>query len=561
MAFLFRLIWSVLSLPFRLLKKIRFLPSRAYVEVTLDGAVSDLPTRQTLMDLLRPRPRASLSALFDLTQEVAQDRALTGLVLVVKNPLWGLAQAESAAAMLRKLKSAGKEVIVHLPFGGDSKSALLAGEATQVFLGPEALYAPLGVRLRRRYFGEALRRAGLQPEVYAKGRYKSAGDMIQRESMSDDDHEQLGRILDATYESLSKALAKREGVLTVERAAEVIDQAPYHGEKAKEARLVDEIAYDDELQSKLGADGKDAAFIPAQAYLARHRARLMPKLSAARIAIVPLHGAITSGMPNGRGATDEGLARLLRIARKDPRVAAVVLHIDSPGGSALASDRMHREIVRTVKEKPVVACMGNVAASGGYYAAAACQEIFASPLTLTGSIGVVTARMVVDPLLARFGVHADGIQRGANAGLMDPFSPLSDEEKVALDRELDAVYDGFVRVVAKGRKLGEERVRELAEGRVWTGADAYDRGLVDHLGGLTDAIDRARELANSPKAEPVVVHANRLQSMFDPSAAAHMALVSSLGLPAGLTASVQSTLMPLSLLREPVLLWSNIEVE
>lgn len=560
MSFLFRLLWSVLSLPFRLLKKIRFLPSRAFVQVTLDGTVSDLPVRQTLMDFLRPRPHASLSALFDLTKEIAADRALTGIVVVLKNPLWGLAQAEAAATMLRKLKAAGKEVILHLPFGADSKAALLAGEATQVFLGPEALYAPLGVRMRRRYFGEALRRAGLQPEVYAKGRYKSAGDMIQRESMSDDDHEQLGRIIDATYESLAKALAKRDGVATEERAAEVIDQAPYHGEKAKEARLVDDVAYDDELPSKLGADGKDAAFIPARAYLAKQRTRLMPQLTAARIAIVPLHGAITSGGVGARGATDEGLARMLRAVRKDPRVRAVVLHIDSPGGSALASDRMHREIIRTVKDKPVIACMGNVAASGGYYAAAACQEIIASPLTLTGSIGVVTARMVIDPLLARFGVHADGIQRGANAGLMDPFSPLSDAEKGALDRELDAVYTGFVRVVAKGRKLGEERVRELAEGRVWTGADAYDRGLVDQLGGLSDAIDRARELANSPNAEPFVVHDHRLQQLFDPSAAARMAITNSLGLPEGFAASMQNTLMPLSLLQEPVLLWSNLEL-
>ena len=168
--------------------------------------------------------------------------------------------------------------------------------------------------------------------------------------------------------------------------------------------------------------------------------------------------------------------------------------------------------------------------------------------------------MVIDPLLARFGVHADGIQRGANAGLMDPFSPLSDVEKLALHRELDAVYDGFVRVVAKGRRLGEERVRELAEGRVWTGADAYDRGLVDQLGGLSDAIDRARELTNSPNAEAVVFHGNRLQQLFDPAAAARMTIANSLGLPSSFAASMQSTSMPLSLLQEPVLLWSNLEL-
>jgi protease-4 len=193
-------------------------------------------------------------------------------------------------------------------------------------------------------------------------------------------------------------------------------------------------------------------------------------------------------------------------------VKGVVLHVDSPGGSALASDRMHHEIVQLAREKPVVACMANVAASGGYYVAAPAHKIVCEPVTITGSIGVVAARLTMQPLMEKLGITTETIQRGARAGLLSPTSPLNEDEKVALGRELDATYRTFVRVVAEGRKMKVEEVEPLARGRVYTGEDAKAHGLVDVLGGFDVALREVKSMIPSElreRAKPVVLRTPR----------------------------------------------------
>jgi protease-4 len=192
-------------------------------------------------------------------------------------------------------------------------------------------------------------------------------------------------------------------------------------------------------------------------------------------------------------AVDERVISAIRIARVNPRVRGVVLHVDSPGGGALASDRIHHELVQLAAEKPLIASMGNVAASGGYYVAAAAHAIVAQPTTLTGSIGVIAARVVVEPLLARLGVATEVLQRGAHARLLDPLLALGDDDRAALDRELEHIYRAFLGVVATGRRRPVEEIEPLAQGRVWTGVDAHAHGLVDRLGGFEDALEMMRE--------------------------------------------------------------------
>jgi protease-4 len=185
---------------------------------------------------------------------------------------------------------------------------------------------------------------------------------------------------------------------------------------------------------------------------------------------------------------------MVRLARLDRRVAGAILHVDSPGGSALASDRMHHEIVQLARQKPVVACMANVAASGGYYVAAPAHRIVCEPTTITGSIGVVGARLAPTPLFDKIGVRMETIRRGRRAGLLAPFMPLADDERAALGRELGATYQTFVDVVARGRKMPAARVEELARGRVYTGQDALAVGLVDAMGGFAEALRVLRGL-------------------------------------------------------------------
>jgi protease-4 len=188
----------------------------------------------------------------------------------------------------------------------------------------------------------------------------------------------------------------------------------------------------------------------------------------------------------------------------------VILHVDSPGGSALASDRMHHEIAQLARDKPVVACMANVAASGGYYVAAPAHRIVCEPTTITGSIGVVAARLSVEPLLARLGITTEAVRRGARAGLLSNALPLSEDERAALTREIEATYGAFVGVVAAGRKMAPERVEELARGRVWVGKDALASGLVDALGGFDVAMEEVRRLLPAKVRDRVERHVMRL---------------------------------------------------
>jgi protease IV len=269
--------------------------------------------------------------------------------------------------------------------------------------------------------------------------------------------------------------------------------------------------YDDELLERLQPSGTHA-LVPAACYLRRRSFRIGPLLPKGAIGVICVHGAIVqSGGAPWMTTTDDRVMTAIRRARESKRVLGVILHIDSPGGSALASDRMHHELVRLAKEKPLVACMANVAASGGYYVAAAAHAIVAQPTTITGSIGVVAARLAIDPLLARLGVSTEVVKRGAHADLMQPTRQLTPEERQVLEHELESIYRAFVGVVADGRKKSFEEVDLLAQGRVWSGADAHARGLVDELGGFDRALDlvRARIGAAGERAEPVIVRAPR----------------------------------------------------
>jgi protease IV len=241
--------------------------------------------------------------------------------------------------------------------------------------------------------------------------------------------------------------------------------------------------------------------------LQRAKRRLFRKLRRPpMVLVIPIHGAIAHAAgPFGGLSTDERVTRMIRAARHARRVRGVILHIDSPGGSALASDLMHHEIVQLAREKPVVACMANVAASGGYYVAAPAEVIVAEPTTVTGSIGVVAARLSLEPLLHRLGINTEVIERGKHATLLSPMGPLSEEDRAALMRELDATYKAFVGVVAAGREMPADDVERLARGRVYTGKDALDAGLVDVLGGFDVALAELKKLLKERDRDRVEV--------------------------------------------------------
>jgi protease-4 len=529
MRILLRLIGALFRLlfyPLYLLGWRRAARQGSYVTLDIDGAVTDIRPPPRFIDRFRrDKPPLSLHGLHELIETIIADPRIKGMIVTLRGFRQGAASALSLRALLKRARDAGRDVVIHLPFGAGTQEIYIATAGSRILAGPTTTLAPLGFLAQARYLRGALEKANLVPEVYARGRYKSAGERLMRSAMSETEREQLSAILDQRYASLLDAIAEGRKVDT-ERARALVDGAPYLPGEATAEGLIDGAAYDDELKGvvKGGATSEEAGkdkeksrlpTVGAGRYLAARRALRIPRvLPEAVFGVIEVHGTMARQSPFAaelRMATDDALIAAVRAARSNPRVRGVLLHINSPGGSALASDRMHHELAALAEEKPLVACMADVAASGGYYVAAAAHVIVAQPSTVTGSIGVVAARLVIDPLLERLGVATEVLKRGLHADLINPTRALRDDEKVVLEREIEGIYQAFLRVVAAGRKLPIERVEEVAEGRVWTGADAQKAGLVDELGGFQVALDilRSRVGEGGAKLQPAVLRPPR----------------------------------------------------
>ena len=508
----FGFILDLLRLPFRLLGRVRA-SSDVFVTLTIDGPVADIVARPRFWEVRRKRA-TSLHEVAELVDAVVVDAHVRGLLVTLKHLGGGMATAISLRALLARVKDAGKEVVVQLPLGGGSKEIIAASSATKLLVGPTAQIAPLGFLSQHRYVKRALDNAGIEPEVFACGEFKSAGETLVRNTMSEGQREQLDELLDRFQDALLVAVMEKTNG-SRESASAVIDGSPYFGAAAVGAGLADAAVYEDEVFRAIGLTDAHPTrhVVESDAFMAQKKPLLRPILPRPIVAVIPVHGAIAhASSPFGSFATDEQVTGMVRRARLSRRVKGVILHVDSPGGSALASDRMHHEIEMLAREKPVVTCMANVAASGGYYVAAPTQRIVCESMSVTGSIGVVGARLTFEPLLARLGIHTETLRRGAHVGLLSPTSPISDDERAALRRELDATYHAFVRVVASGRKMREDEVEALARGRVYTGAEALKKGLVDHVGGFDVAIRELRKLlpeATRASAVPVVLRPPR----------------------------------------------------
>lgn len=532
----------LLLLPLSALRWARAAPRGGYVVLDVDGAVADLaPPRPWARWWWRRAtpPTLPVERVRELARMMQADGRVAGLLLRIRSVHAGAAALASLRGVIRDLRAAGKDVIAYLPAGADNQALLLASVARLVIVGPGTMVAPLGYAAEGLYVRRALELAGIEPEVLARGQYKSAGEGLVRDSMSDAQREQVGALLDARYDDLVGALAEAR---KVDRAAAArwIDDAPHGAAQAAELGLVDAVAYEDELDRAiadrtpaLASAGRTAPrLVPAGRYQrARGALRFKRVFPRPVIGVIEVHGAIVprvrfagaaraalpllppSAAPgfNVPLASEDRLVASLRAARQDPRVRGVVLHIDSPGGSAVASDHIHHEVTRLAEVKPVVAYLSNVAASGGYYIAVGACSIVAQPQSITGSIGVVSARVAVGPLLARLGISVDVLKRGARADLFSTTRRLEEGERAALEREIDSFYRTFLGVVARGRGRPVEEIEPLAGGRVYTGAEAHARGLVDKLGGFDAALRELRDRIGPPAArlEPTIVRVAR----------------------------------------------------
>ncbi len=487
-----------------------------YVTFELTGhlAYRPVPRLRRLFDRVAGRPTSDdLQTLGRRFDALAGARRVRGVVLRLVDLEADLPKVDALREHLARLRAAGKEVVVWTPEAG-TREALLLLAADRAFLAPAGRLDLRGFAVEGTTARAALEKVGARATVFQRGAYKSAGEIASRDGMSPEAREDLDGILDDLYDRLLDAVAEGRGI-DRDAARARVDDGPYTARRAVVAGLADGVCYGDELPARLAAEGqRKARLAPWAGYRATRREPIdwKPVLRRRRlVAVVPVRGLITEGesrilATGGRVAGARSVAESLEVAREEPSVKAVVLHVDSRGGSPLASDLIWREVRRTAEKKPVVAFLDSVAASGGYYVAAGASRIVASPAVLTGSIGVIAALFDVSGLLEKVGVTREILARGENAALGTPSRAPTDGERAAMDRDLDEIYADFIARVAEGRGMDEAEVARRAEGRVYTGIRAEKVGLVDELGGFEDAVARAREMAGlAPEAHTELV--------------------------------------------------------
>jgi protease-4 len=422
-------------------------------------------------------------------------------------PYWGKVQELRDA--VTDFRKSGKRVVAFLEYGGD-REYYLASAADKVYLLPSSPLDLSGVASYEVFLRGAFDKAGAYPDFLHIGDYKSAANQLTEKGFTPAHREMTESLNRDIYQQLVRGIAESRKKSEQEVRA-LLDQGPFVPDEALRLGLVDDLAYEDELGEReptLGEDTMDR--VEGRNYL-----RITPASvgfrPGSRIALVYAVGTIASGKStfdplNGTILGSETLIEQIRDAREDSSIKAIVLRVDSPGGSALASDVIWRELMITREAdtaRPLIVSMSDLAASGGYYIAMAGDSIVAQPGTLTGSIGVVGGKVAIGGALNKIGINNDAVVSGPNASIGSPFTPFTPTQRVKVLEMMQSVYDDFVEKAAESRKTTPEELDAVAQGRVWTGQQAREKGLVDALGGLDTAIAIAKERAKIPKDEDV----------------------------------------------------------
>src|SRR5664279_576125 len=433
---------------------------------------------------------------------------------------------------------------------GGMAGYVLATAFDVVWIQPGGDLGLLGVGVETTFLRGALDKLGIEPQLEQRYEFKSAADRVMRTEFTTAHRTAVDRLAASVFAGAVAAIARGRGIEAA-RVRELADSGPRTAPEALEAGLVDALGYRDQAYAAMRSRvGTDAELLFADRWRPQRRPHV-PARRKGHVALVEVHGTIVSGRtrraPMGRQVGSDSVGAALRVATNDEHVRAVVLHVDPPGGSAVASDTIWREVCRVrAAGKPVIVSMGEAAASGGYYIACPADVIVALPSTLTGSIGVFGGKMLVRGLLDRLGLTTGTLSLGDRSLMFSSRRGFTDDERERLAATIDAIYEDFVAKVAQGRRRPVAEIEGIARGRVWTGSDALEHGLVDQLGGLRDAVRIARSRAGLPPDAPVrhalhvapLARLGRAKNTEDPRAVASTMfpglseLAAALGLPA-----------------------------
>ena len=487
------------------------IPSSASLVLRPGGEILEAAPGDVVGTLLG-REAATVRGFVDSLRKAKRDRRITSVILqpsTLELPYWAKVQEMRDAVL--DFKKSGKPIVAFLEYGGD-REYYLASAADKVFLVPTSPLDLTGVASYEIFLGGMFDKFGASPDYQKIGAYKTAVNQLEERGFTPAHREMAESLNRDMYAQLVKGIAESRKKSEADVRA-LFDRGPFIGKEALEAGLIDNLVYEDQLDDLLPVlkdDGRTVRKIEDSAYrgVSERAVGFRPR---SRIAIIYVVGTIVSGRSqydplNGALAGSDTLVRQIRRVRDDRSIDAIILRVDSPGGSSVASDVIWRELMITRDarpERPLITSMSDLAASGGYYVSMPGQVIVAQPGTLTGSIGIYTGKVALGGTLEKLGVNHDKVVSGANGDIYSPFERFTEPQRARIDAVIGDFYKDFVAKAAESRKTTPEKIDAVAQGRVWTGQQAKEVGLVDELGGLDVAIRIAKERAKIDADEDV----------------------------------------------------------
>lgn len=481
------------------------------LELDLSRGLLETPPASPV-GLIRGFGKPTLREVVAAIEKAAEDDRVRGLVAHLGAWQPGLAQSHELRRAVTRLRDSRRRTVAWTESFGElgpgNTGYHLASAFEQIWLQPTGQVGLVGLTAQAVFLRGALDKLGVEPQIGQRYEYKTAADTFVADQMTGPHREMLERLVESGMETILGDVAASRG-LGVDQVRSAVEVAPLSADDALERGLVDRLGYRDDVYAAARKGLDDVELLYVERY-GRGRAVALPGRQRPTVAVLQASGAIhlgrsTSSPVSGRSVGSDTLGAALRAAGRDESVRAVVLRVDSPGGSYVASDVVRHEVLALRRTgTTVVASMGAVAASGGYFVAMPCERVLASPGTLTGSIGVLAGKQVVASALDRIGVRRESVVAGRYADMFSPDRPFDDDEWGRLEAWLDTVYADFTAKAAEDRGMDVERLRAVARGRVWTGADAVSHGLVDETGGLSDAVDVACRLAGLDRSAVAV---------------------------------------------------------
>ena len=482
------------------LAAVYFMVSRAPSVVTnsvlmlrVPGGLSERQANPLLTTLVGNGP--TVQSVVDSLRKAKVDARIRGVILMPSGPqsLWGKAQEIRDAVL--DYKATGKPIVAFLEFGG-TQEYYLASAADKVFLMPGSPLDLVGVASYEMFIRGALDKIDAYPDMLHAGDFKTAANLYTETTFTPEHREMAESLNRDLYEQIIDGIAEARRMAKSE-VRRLVDEGPFLPVDALEAGLVDGLVYADDIKRQVPFDEVNWREIADRDYRQLSLASVGLNRGQ-RIALIYAVGTINSGaggvdILGGEVLGSDTLVRAIRLARTDDSVRAIVLRVDSPGGSAVASEVIWHEVVLAAEDKPVIASMSDLGASGGYYIAMGADTIVAQPATLTGSIGVVAGKITTGGTYEKLGITVEPVSAGRFATIYSPVTPFSDDERAKVQEHIDAVYEQFLSNAAEGRGTTRDAIHAVAQGRVWTGRQAQERGLVDELGGLGRAIALAKE--------------------------------------------------------------------